>query len=228
MNHRMYVLRGTNPENPLNAFEFMGKVSDSTDKWAIDGTVFTYRDELYFVWSGWAGGTNYAQNIYIAHMSDPCTVDSKRVLLSRPQYEWETNTSPMINEGPAAVVGEDTVYIIFSASGSWADTYCLAELKFQGGDILDPKSWEKNPQPVMIQRKGTHGPGHCSFATDAEGKLWVFYHANEVAGTGWGGRSLRMQPVQKWENDELIIGPAALPDDVVRIPYLRYVCAPKS
>lgn len=52
----------------------------------IDGTVFSYNNELYFVWSGWEGNTNIRQNIYIAHMSNPWTIDGSRVELSRPEY----------------------------------------------------------------------------------------------------------------------------------------------
>ena len=54
-----------------------------------DGTVLELNGELYFLWSGWEGDVNVAQNIYIAHMSDPCTIDSERVCLSTPTYSWE-------------------------------------------------------------------------------------------------------------------------------------------
>ena len=54
--HRMYVLRGTSA-NPTDRFELVGKLGDSTDEWAIDGTVIAYGGELYFCWSGWDGRT---------------------------------------------------------------------------------------------------------------------------------------------------------------------------
>lgn len=54
--HRMYVLRGTSAD-PTDRFELVGKLGDSTDEWAIDGTVIAYGGELYFCWSGWDGRT---------------------------------------------------------------------------------------------------------------------------------------------------------------------------
>ena len=140
-NHRMYVL-GCTGSKPTDPFEMLGKITDSSDKWAIDGSVFEYRGELYFIWSGWEGDVNVAQNIYIAHMANPTEIDSERVLLSRPEFEWETRGgSPSINEGPVAVQKNNTVHIIYSASGSWCDDYCLGKLKFSGnGDILDPSN----------------------------------------------------------------------------------------
>lgn len=86
--HRMYVL-GCTGENPTDKYEMLGKITDKTDKWAIDGTVLQYNGECYFIWSGWEGDENVAQNIYIAHMSDPHTIDSDRVMLSCPDMEWE-------------------------------------------------------------------------------------------------------------------------------------------
>ncbi len=126
--HRMYVLRGTG-EDPTEPFEMVGKLTDETDKWAIDGTVLQYHGDLWFVWSGWEGDENVAQNLYIAHMSNPWTIDSKRVLISKPDLEWERRGgSPKINEGPVALIKGNTVHIVYSASGSWCDEYCLGIL----------------------------------------------------------------------------------------------------
>ena len=52
-NHRMYVLEGT--DDPLAPFAFVGKITDPTDRWAIDGTVVEWEGNRYFVWSGWEG-----------------------------------------------------------------------------------------------------------------------------------------------------------------------------
>src|SRR3546814_1469861 len=55
VNHRMYVLESSS-EDPLEGtWEMKGKVSDASDKWAIDGTILEYKDKLYFIWSGWKG-----------------------------------------------------------------------------------------------------------------------------------------------------------------------------
>lgn len=201
-NHRMYVL-GCLGDKPTDDYEMLGKIIDKTDKWAIDGTVLQYKGECYLVWSGWDGDVNVAQNIYIAHMSNPHTIDSDRVMLSSPDMEWEQlGGRPHINEGPAALVKGDTVHIIYSASGSWSDYYCLGKLTFDGvGDILNAKCWHKSDAPVFSKTDKTFGPGHCSFTTDADDKTFVIYHANTQAGSGWGGRHVWIQPVSWNEND---------------------------
>ena len=111
--HRMYVLQS---DDVYGTFTMVGKIADSSDKWAIDGTVLPFENELYFVWSGWEGDTDGQQNLYIAHMSDPCHIDSNRVLLSAPTHLWEKHGMP-INEGPQILQKDGALYLVFSASG---------------------------------------------------------------------------------------------------------------
>ena len=194
-NHRMYVLKGTT-QNPTDPFEYVGMVTDPSGKWAIDGTVMELNGELYFVWSGWEGDVNVAQHIYIAHMSDPCTIDSERIMLSTPEYTWEKVGEPLINEGPAILQNDGKTFIVYSASGSWTDDYCLGMLTLTGDDPLNPAHWEKSAQPVFSKRTGVaYGPGHCSFTTAIDGSVWMIYHANLQSGTGWEGRSVWISPV---------------------------------
>lgn len=219
-NHRMYVLKGTS-QNPTDPFTMVGQITDPTDKWAIDGTVLQMGDELYFVWSGWEGDENVAQNIYIAHMSDPCTIDSERVLLSTPTYYWETKGAPpSINEGPTALVHDGKVFIVYSASGSWTDSYCLGLLTLTGDDPMDAASWSKSAKSVFRMKKGVaYGPGHCSFSTAVDGSIWMIYHANLTAGTGWGGRSTWIAPVTFDENGMPVFGnKEGVPEFEVQFP----------
>lgn len=206
--HRMYVLESVG-DDPMGQYVLKGQITDSTNQWAIDGTVLQYKDELYFIWSGWISDADTWQNLYIAHMSDPWTIDGERVRLSRPTYSWERRGGqPYINEGPVALIAPsgETVHIVYSASGSWCDDYCLGLLTFSGeGDILDPENWTKSEDPIFSQTEDIHGPGHCSFTTAADGSTWMVYHANLVAGTGWGGRSVWAQMVE-WYGDNIILG----------------------
>lgn len=50
--HRMIVLRSEALAGP---YEFVGKMELTPDRWAIDGTIFSRRERLYFAWSGWDG-----------------------------------------------------------------------------------------------------------------------------------------------------------------------------
>ncbi|MGN1345669.1 MAG: family 43 glycosylhydrolase [Eubacteriales bacterium] len=217
-NHRMYVL-GCTGEKPTEPFEMLGQITDSTDKWAIDGTVLQYRGECYFIWSGWEGDVNVAQNLYIAHMANPWTIDSERVLLSRPEYEWEMRGGkPSINEGPVALVAGNAVYLFYSASGSWCDHYCLGRLTYDGsGSLLNPESWKKSETAVFSKTDEIFGPGHCSFTTAADGSTWIVYHANLVSGTGWGGRSVWTQRVE-WQNGEPVLNAPAAPSTKHSLP----------
>lgn len=204
-NHRMYVLKGTS-QNPLDEFTFVGKITDDTDKWAIDGTVMQHKGKMYFIWSGWTGSTDGSQELYIAEMSNPYTISSKREMLSAPQKSWEKNGMPL-NEGPVAIEHNGVMHIVYSASASWTDDYCLGLLTLTGNDPLSPSSWEKSNLPILTKSDKVFGPGHCSFTTSPDGKqTWVVYHANAVSGTGWGGRKSWTQLVTWNEHNYPVMG----------------------
>lgn len=193
--HRMFVLE-SETDDPFSDYTDVGQITDSTDKWGIDGTVIQQEDELYYVWSGWEGDENVSQYIYIASMSDPATISSERVELSRPEYDWETGGgSPSINEGPQIIQHEDKIHIVYSGSGSWSDFYNLGILTAgKEDDLLDPSSWTKKDTPVFKSGNGVFGPGHASFTKSPDGKEdWIVYHAAKAEGSGWT-RNVRMQP----------------------------------
>jgi len=195
--HRMYAMK-SKTDNPMGEYEEPVKLTDSTDKWAIDGTIFKYKGELYTVWSGWEGDENLAQNLYIAKMENPMKISSERVCISTPRYTWEQfGGVPYVNEGPYAIVDGDYLTILFSASGSWCDRYCIGQLLFTGDDVLDGNSWKKFEKPIhQSVRNKYYGPGHCSVVPDKNGVLWMIFHANEISGTGWEGRSGWMHPIR--------------------------------
>lgn len=188
-NHRMYVLTNDSDE-PFSPYHMLGKLSDETDKWAIDGTVFAYKNEWYTIWSGWEGDENVCQNLYIAKMKDPCAVSSPRVMISTPEYEWEKMDCdginyPYINEGPSAYIKDGKLRIIYSASGSWANHYCMGILEFLGGDLLDADQWKKQPFPALSMEDGWNGPGHCSVTTDGQNDYIAFHTYDEGKSKGW-------------------------------------------
>ena len=194
-NHRMFVLKSTS-DNPRGRYEMVGQITDPSNKWAIDGTVMELNGELYFLWSGWEGDKDGRQNLYIAHMSDPCTIDSERVMISTPEYNWETVEWPDVNEGPTVLQHGGKTFVVYSASGSWGDYYCLGMLTLTGEDPMDPASWTKESRPVFTRRTDVcYGPGHCSFSTAVDGSVWMIYHGNQVSDTGWDGRSVWIAPV---------------------------------
>jgi GH43 family beta-xylosidase len=191
-NHRMYVLQ-SQTAGSAGPYDFKGKIADASDKWAIDGTVMQYKERLYFIWSGWEGDTNVQQNLYIASMSDPLSIDGPRSLISKPECDWEKIGQPLVNEGPEVLEHEGDVFIIYSASGSWTDDYCLGQLRLTGDDPLDPSAWEKKKTPVFGSTATVFAPGHASFTRSPDGtEDWIVYHAARHQGAGWN-RNVRMQ-----------------------------------
>ncbi len=204
--HRMYVLENASADPMQGEWVMKGKVTDSSDKWAIDGDVFEYRHQLYMVWSGWEGNTNGEQDIYIAKMKNPWTIEGHRVRISAPLYDWEkigdlkSETPPHINvnEGPQALAHGNDLFVVYSASACWTDNYALGLLRFTGGgDLLDTSKWKKSAQPVFKQSpaNGVYATGHNSFFVSPNGKEnWILYHANSHPGDGCGNkRSPRAQ-----------------------------------
>ncbi len=197
--HRMYVLEGSSPD-PLQPFELKGKITTSDDHWAIDGTVLEMPgNKLYFIWAGWPGDRDGVQNLYIAAMPDPWSVSGPRVCISTPDRPWEQRDFPHINEGPETLWHAGRLFIIYSASGFWDDNYCLGQLTWTGGDVMNPSSWSKNPNPVFSRANGVLGPGHCSFVPSPDGREeWIVYHAH--VGPGTTRRNVRIQPFA-WNPD---------------------------
>lgn len=213
-NHRMYVLENASADPMEGEWIFKGKVADKNDKWAIDGDVFTHNNQLYMIWSGWEGDVNVQQNIYIAKMKNPWTIDGERVKISGSDYDWEKHgdlndaTNPPhvnVNEGPQYLSHGKKAFIIYSASGCWTDFYALGMLTADANaDLLNPNSWKKSAQPVFKQsaENKVYAPGHNSFFKSANGKEdWILYHANPEPNQGCGNhRSPRAQKFT-WNSD---------------------------
>lgn len=212
--HRLYVLENASADPLHGKWIMKGKLTTPEDKWSIDGSVMEYRGKLYIIWSGWKGNKNGEQDIYIARMKNPWTVEGERTLVSRPQYDWELNgdlhdaNNPAhvnVNEGPEFLMHNNKILLIYSASGCWTDYYALGMLTANANsDLLDSASWKKSPQPVFKQSisNKVYAPGHNSFFVSPNGnENWILYHANSEPGEGCGRfRSPRAQPF-KWNAD---------------------------
>ncbi|MEV6494786.1 family 43 glycosylhydrolase, partial [Actinoplanes sp. NPDC051633] len=144
---------------------------------AIDGTMFTFNGQRWFVWSGWAGDTNIEQNLYIARMATPSAASGPRYIISQPREPWERVVgNPFINEGPEAIRDPNgQLHIVYSANGSWSDQYCIADLRLRaGGDPTYVWDWYKSNGCIFGSNRATmmagwdptvsvNGPGHNTF-----------------------------------------------------------------
>ena len=206
-NHRLYVIENSSPDPLEGEWIFKGKISDKTNKWAIDGSVFKYKGKHYITWSGWEGDKNGRQDIYIAKLKNPWTIKGDRVRISSPVLPWEKigdlndpDNPPHVdvNEGPQMLENNKNLFLIYSASGCWTDQYALGMLRFTGKrNLLDSSAWVKNIEPVVKQSitNKVYAPGHNSFFKSANKKEdWILYHANNQPGQGCGrNRSPRAQ-----------------------------------
>lgn len=147
---RTFVLENENPDPTIGTWIDKGRIYNPTeDYWAIDGTVFEYNGTNYFIWSGHPDAFNSTQNLYISKMTNPYTLEGERVMISTPQYDWETNGN--VNEGPEILRNPSgKIFLIYSANGCWTDEYGLGMLSFKdNGDPLNPADWIKSPDPVF-------------------------------------------------------------------------------
>lgn len=216
--HRMYVLENENQDPTIGTWTFKGQISDTTNQWAIDGSILTYNGSNYFIWSGWdSPATRYKQYIYIAPMINPWTVSGQRVMISAPTNSWEKyepsgSQGLGVNEGPIMLQrdADSPLFLIYSASRYGSDNYCLAQIQLKdGGNPLNPADWINKKQVfVKSTENGVYGPGHNGFFTsslaNANGTIlkehWFIYHARSLANSSNGTRTPRMQKLN-WNSD---------------------------
>lgn len=215
-NHRMYGIRALT-DDPQGEWSDPVKIAAPTDRWAIDATVMQHDGSLYFLWSGWEGMVDEGQSLYIAPMSDPLTISGERVRLSEPTEPWERVALP-IQEGPEVLERGGVTTLVYSASGSWTEDYCLGTLTARGGDVLDPASWEKSDGCVFAKRDTAWGPGHHTFTTSPDGtEDWIVYHASTVKDRGWDGRTIRAQRFT-WDGGSPVFGSPVSTYETVPMP----------
>ena len=191
----MFVIENTNADPFTGSFNWRGQITDATNKWAIDGTVLERPGgQLYFIWSGWEGDVDVRQILYIAEMSNPWTISSARVEIARPVFNWETNHQPFINEGPQVTIRNDVISLVYSASGSWTNDYCLGLITASvNSDLMKASSWLKRSDPLFRSTNSVFGPGHQSFTKSRDDQEdWIIYHSARYSGSGWT-RDIRAQ-----------------------------------
>ncbi|MFC0270365.1 family 43 glycosylhydrolase [Metabacillus herbersteinensis] len=204
---RIYVLENSSPDPLVGEWIFKGAVN--TELPGLDGTVLQHKNELYFLYSGYGHFPDYGSALYIAKMENPWTLTGENVLISAPTDEWEKKGGMAINEGPIFLKRNGKLFLIFSASATWSDDYCLGMLTASGTDnLMNPISWVKHPGPVFSknEKNRVFSPGHNSFTQSPdETEDWIVYHAfsfSETEGNHKLGH-LRNPRIQKihWNQD---------------------------
>ena len=216
----MFVVENANADPFAGSFTWRGQITDATNKWAIDGTVLELPSgQLYFIWSGWQGDVDERQILYIAHMSNPWTIDSGRVEIARPVFSWEVNHRPFVNEGPQVAIRNGVISLVYSASGSWTNDYCLGLITSSvNSDPMKASSWQKRSEPIFRSANSIYGPGHHSFTKSKDGREdWIIYHSARYSGSAWK-RQVRAQKFT-WNADSTPnLGSPVNPNKPIAIP----------
>lgn len=214
---RSHVLEseGTDPMGP---YSYRGTFFENT--WAIDGSILEVQGELYFLFSS----HDIDQDIFIAPMSNPWTIDGPRVMISRPTYAWERHGDFPVNEGPEPLYRDGRTFVVFSASHCASPEYKLGLLELTGDDPLDAGAWTKFPEPVFQQApsNGVYGSAHNGFFRSPDGtEDWLVYHANSNPADGcYLARTTRIQPFT-WNDD-------GTPDFGVPLPLSTPIAVPSG
>jgi GH43 family beta-xylosidase len=191
-NHRMYVLEAP---GPLGPYREVGRIFDPDhDGWAIDLTIFRHEGGLYALWSGRETEEKFPQNLYIAPMTDPCTIGGHRRMISAPEHNWEMSVAA-VNEAPELLRNDEAgkLFVVYSADASWTQAYKMGLLEWQGGDVTDASAWRKRPGPLLL-----HG-GHACFV-ETGGDRYVVYSQKLTADPGWADRVIRWARY-RWDAD---------------------------
>lgn len=192
---RVCVLRNKS-DNPMEGnWEWIGPLM--TERAGLDGTVMELRGELYFLYAGYGHFPQYGSAIYIVRMEDPYTLKGDEVMLTAPTLEWEQQGGMAINEGPVILQRNGQIFLVYSASTTWSEDYCLGMLTMQlSEDPMVPHSWSKSPTPVFrkSEENRIYATGHNCFTVSPDGQEdWIVYHALPYPGADVKLRSMYLQ-----------------------------------
>ncbi|MCU4164425.1 family 43 glycosylhydrolase [Carboxylicivirga caseinilyticus] len=187
---RVIVLEG---DNPQGTFTYKANLAGG-----IDATILKHPDGgLYMIWMRHEGTS--LTNISIAPMNSPTSLASEWTQISWPNiddwYDWEKRDQNC-NEGPQIIQRNGKIFLIYSASASWTQWYCLGMFTCSDGNVMNASSWVKSPEPVFQKSdaNGVYGVGHASLTISPDGKEdWICYHGMSAPNAGWEGREPRIQ-----------------------------------
>lgn len=226
--HRTIVLEAVG-DLPTSEFRFKAELYTGDDvatgknnRWAIDGTILELAGERYLLWSGWQDHRD-EQWLYIAKLTNPWTVGSNRVrICANNDFLWErvdeTGATRGLNEAPQVLRRNGRVFVVYSASASWAPSYKLGMLELKlGGNPIHPSAWRKRPEPVFRGTEETFGVGHNCFVRSPDGREdWIVFHAKLERRHNWN-RAIHVQRFQWDASGAPVFGtPVAAGCDVVR------------
>ncbi|KRE57468.1 family 43 glycosylhydrolase [Paenibacillus sp. Soil750] len=173
---RPYVLECSDADPMTGQWIEKGKIFLDFESFSLDATTFHHRGEQYLIWAQYQEKDS---NLYIAKMANPWTISGPQVLIAKPEHHWEIQGF-RVNEGPAVLMRDGRIFVTYSASAT-DHNYCMGLLEASlEDDLLDARSWRKQPSPVFQTNEETsnYGPGHNCFTVCEDGSLdLIVFHA---------------------------------------------------
>ncbi len=181
---------------------------------SLDMTYFECGSKSYVAWAQNGGNSN----VYLATVNsdEPWKTTCPAMLLTKPEYDWERVNIP-VNEGPAAMVHGNKIYLAFSASATGPE-YCIGLMYAdKNADLMNISSWTKLDKPLLTSDDliDEYGPGHNSFVKDENGD-WIFiYHSRDEAcfsgNCGYSDHDPLYDPCRSARKRKVIWGADGLP-----------------
>jgi GH43 family beta-xylosidase len=177
---RIYVLEADTAD-PMGSWTNRGRLTPSGNPFhdEADSEVFDNDGKLYFVVAGHdADGVG---KLWLSQMSSPTALTGIAILLAAPIYCWEgagTGCGASLVEAPAAIIKNGTVNIVYSANLYSTSKYALGDIYNVDGNLMNPASWVRKPNPIFAATSQVAGPGSCDFVKSPDGtEDWIVYNA---------------------------------------------------
>jgi beta-xylosidase len=186
---------------------------------SIDGQYFLDEDgRHYLVWKNDGNCCGQPTNFWLQELTE----DGTGVVGDAVQLEGLTNDKAWegrVIESPQVWIDDGRYYMFFSgndfASGSYAVGYATA-------DTLQGPYTDAEENPILFTdfttapELGLAGPGHQGIFTDADGDVWIAYHAwdNTAIGNDSVGRHLWLDELLFEDGRPVVDGPDRGPQAV--------------
>jgi beta-xylosidase len=147
--------------------------------------------QLYIYWKNDGNCCAKPVDLWVQRLAaDGLGLEGDGVALIRRDQAWEI---PLI-ENPAMTRHDDAYYLFYSANWWESANYAVGYAKCETatGPCVKPQDG-----PIYESAGDALGPGGEAFLTDADGNVWMSYHAWTRGKVGYpvGKRSLRIDPV---------------------------------
>jgi beta-xylosidase len=178
---------------------------------SIDPSPFVDTDGVaYLLWKNDGNCCGRPVSLWVQRLTDDgLALEGEPVELIRRDQLWE---SPLV-EAPVMVEHDDQYYLFYSGNWWESHTYAVgyAVCESVTGPCVKPQR-----EPIFEFTQQVMGPGGQELFHDAEGNLWMAYHAWTAPLVGYpeGERSLRIEPVTFVDGVPTLPGPTVDPQPV--------------